>query len=323
MDIFKLTPKEGVILAAAQLQANATAKALSDETGIAEHLVRYSLNKFEQAGLLNRRAMLNPSRIGLVPYALFFSVTYETSSAEKLLAEILVSSALTAGVFEVGGDFQFGMLLYAEEPFEVFDFVGRLADVKGVTLIEKSIGIRMSTTLLRRRYLGARPSAVEKITIERGPAVYAVDELDHRILKGLTQTKHESRRDLARLLNLPHTTLDTRVRKLEEAGVIAGYVYGMDIQKLGLSTSRILFSTKGSPQRIWEKVSEFGAREHNVLQLARSLGSWDYELLVETPTGREVVEITRRLHDALGNAVLGVKTLPVYRYLKVNEYPLV
>ena len=58
MNNLRVTEKESVILAAVQLQANATASLISKETGIAEHLVRYSINKFENAGLLVRRASL-------------------------------------------------------------------------------------------------------------------------------------------------------------------------------------------------------------------------------------------------------------------------
>ena len=320
-DNLSITESEAAVLAAAQLQANATASLVSKQCGVAEHSVRYTLKKFSEAGVIVPRAVLNPERLGYTVYILFFSVSHDSSEHEQALREALCNSELTVSVFDLGGDYQYGVVMYAQEISEVYDFVAHLAGLSGVTLLDKSLGVRISTSLLRRRYLSQQSASIEELSFGQRGAIHRIDELDHLILRGITHTEFSSRRALARELGIPHSTVDSRIQRLEEKGVIVGYAYGIRCAKLGMSPSRILIRSKGDPKMLWQNVRQFARRHTNVVQATRMLGGFDFDLLVETKCAKQVVEITRSVHDALGPEVVSVKTLPVYGYLKLDEYP--
>ncbi len=321
MDKISISKSEAKVFGAAQLQANASAKKISQESGIAEHSVRYVLKKYIDSGILVPRAVLNPERLGYTVYVLLFSVTYESSVAEQQLRQALVDSELTVSVFDLGGDYHYGAVMYAQEITEIYDFVSSLAGLAGVTLIDKSLALRISTTLLRRRYLTSEASAVEEISFGQRGAVFRIDELDHLILKGITHSQHSSRRALARSINVPHSTVESRIHRLEEAGVIVGYAYGIRSTQFGMEASRVLIRAKGDPKLLWEQIRNLGRKHPHVVQVTRMLGGFDFDILLETFDPKQVVEITREIHEALGPEVVAAKSLPVYGYLKFDEYP--
>ncbi len=60
-----------------------------------------------------------------------------------------------------------------------------------------------------------------------------VDELDTKILQQLTRNARQSYRQIARKLRVSTGTVLTRIRRLEEMGIIRGYTIMLDTEKLG------------------------------------------------------------------------------------------
>ena len=58
-----------------------------------------------------------------------------------------------------------------------------------------------------------------------------------------------------------------------------------------------------------------------VVLLIRSLGSWDYEVVVDADDALAVTEIVEEMHDRFGAYVSWIKILPAFPNLKVKEYP--
>ncbi len=60
-----------------------------------------------------------------------------------------------------------------------------------------------------------------------------VDELDTKIMQQLTKNARQSYRQIARKLRVSTGTVLTRIRRLEEMGIIRGYTIMLDTEKLG------------------------------------------------------------------------------------------
>jgi DNA-binding Lrp family transcriptional regulator len=60
-----------------------------------------------------------------------------------------------------------------------------------------------------------------------------VDDLDTKILQQLTRNARQSYRQIARKLRVSTGTVLTRIRRLEETGIIRGYTIMLDTEKLG------------------------------------------------------------------------------------------
>ncbi|MCL4519734.1 MAG: Lrp/AsnC family transcriptional regulator [Thaumarchaeota archaeon] len=73
-----------------------------------------------------------------------------------------------------------------------------------------------------------------------------IEELDLRIIRALQKDARSSYRDIARRLDIAVGTVQSRIRKLEEYGVLKGFSVDLDYSKMGFGlTALILLQAKG------------------------------------------------------------------------------
>jgi Lrp/AsnC family leucine-responsive transcriptional regulator len=110
---------------------------------------------------------------------------------------------------------------------------------------------------------------------------HKLDEIDRRIVRALQADGRMSNQDLADKVGLSPSPCARRVRLLEEAGIIQGYVAVVDQDKLGLPVS-VFASIKLERQRE-EELDRFGvavARWPEVADCYLMTGPRDYLLRI-------------------------------------------
>lgn len=89
--------------------------------------------------------------------------------------------------------------------------------------------------------------------------VVELDETDREILRSLNENARKSYRDVARELGIALSTVSARVKKLEEDGVIEGYIPKVDAAKLGYDLV-VAISVKISHGKLIEVQSKISKR---------------------------------------------------------------
>ena len=74
-----------------------------------------------------------------------------------------------------------------------------------------------------------------------------IDDVDIKILGVLQQNAAESKANIARKIGLAPSAIHSRIRQLEERGVIEGYRLQMDLAPLGYSLLVFVFVTEIKP----------------------------------------------------------------------------
>ncbi len=101
----------------------------------------------------------------------------------------------------------------------------------------------------------------------------ALDELDLKILRHLNRDARQSYRDMARQLGVSTSTVSARVRRLEEGGVVTGYLPAVDQRKVGYDLPVIvgLRISKGKLLEVQRKIAE----DPRVYGVHDVTGEWD------------------------------------------------
>lgn len=69
---------------------------------------------------------------------------------------------------------------------------------------------------------------------------HSLDDIDHRILRLLRENAHLTTQEIADRVGLSQSPCWSRIKRLEETGVIAGYVALLDPEKIGRPLSVII-----------------------------------------------------------------------------------
>lgn len=317
----KLNDKEARILSCVELQADLPLAKIAKETRQQEHSIRYYLKNLEERGIIQRAPFINVEALGYQFFGIFFSLRSDSTSRATEITNRLMEAKQVVWLAELGGDYQYGVAISAKHINEVQSFLFELSKDFPEIFFEKSIACQFQMIRFPRLYLN--PGGKQQTTFSvAGPYPLAdCDELDRKILSALAQHKPKSRRQLGQLIQVPLSTIDLRVKKLEEKKIIMGYVYQVDSSVYGMGSYTLLVYSKGLNKDFHDQLITFASQHPSIIALYACLGSWDYELNLEVSNNQEVVNISRQLTEQFPENISTIKVLSKFREIKFSYVP--
>jgi DNA-binding Lrp family transcriptional regulator len=317
----KLTEKEAKTLACVDLRSDAPISLIQKESGLREHTIRHALRSLLRRQVITPVPFINLHRLGLTIYTIFFTVSGEKRGSHEALIKALIAAPEIIWVGEFGGEFQYGIAL-ATKRFQDFAlFMSEISKKHGSVFHDKAISIEISFTMYPRRYLTSRKLSTNPIKAtfdDREPV--AIDQIDSRILSAIATDGTISHRQLSQRLNIPLSTMELRLRKLKQQGVIAGEIYGVDAAKFEIKTFKLLVYTKGLDGSLTDKIDQYCRLQPNITALIACVGSWGYEINVEVQHSEELSLIIQQLYEFFGNSIHTIKTLTKFSYPKARFF---
>ena len=123
-----------------------------------------------------------------------------------------------------------------------------------------------------------------------------LDELDWAILRILQENSKQTYTEIGRRLNLAHSTIYDRIKKMEEKGIIKKYSVIIDPKKAGVKVLTAILTIFTDPKES-EKVAKELAKYKQVLEVSTSLSE---ELCV---IAEIVAEDQEKLHSFIAQSV--------------------
>jgi len=127
------------------------------------------------------------------------------------------------------------------------------------------------------------------------PGTVELDELDIDILRSLNDNARKSFRDIAKELQVSLTTVSNRVKAMEKAGVIQGYIPVIDATKLGFDIMAVI-GIKVIHGKIVETERDL-AKEPGVYAVFDSTGEWDAILMARFHNRDELNSFVKKVLD--------------------------
>ncbi len=317
----KLTSNQEKILSALDLQGTLPLRELKKTTGLKEHTIRYCLKGLEEKKMLSVIPFLNVNCLGFSHYGIFFSLGTVKRTTHSALLDYLLKSENVSFLCELGGDYQYEITVCARDIGEVEKFLAELVAKFGSIFAGKSIGSRIRLIHFRFKYLFEIKGPERTLTWGVCEKREKIDDLDHQILSVMSNERIISATDLSRKLGIPYSTAEYRIRGLEEKGIIAGYVMLLDTERLGYQSFLVTVVSKGFGSVLEKKFRTYCLKNPYIRFLVENFGEWDYELGIETDNPQNVTATMQELAEIFGAEIHGMKVLPVFRYLKVSNYP--
>jgi DNA-binding Lrp family transcriptional regulator len=318
----RLSDQQRRVLAAIQLDAAAPLSQIANRAKLRVHAARYIIHSLEREGVIQLRPMTDVHIIGLTQYSIFFTPYFASRASQNHLMRHLIESPITSDIFELGGQYRYGVVLSVRDIQEVYVFLEQLVRIPGVSVTQKSLSTRVSTSLFQRGYLTRKSGELGRhITYRRSDKRIELDQTDHLLLTAMHQYPKASLRELEPIVGLTHTAIANRIRAFERSGVIIGYVYGISSQIFGMEAYRIIVHTSGFDYNDWERLFKFSMRHPNILCLFQCIGSWDYEFEIEVEDRQQVATICQEIHEFLGASVISITALPIFSFPKSTGYP--
>jgi DNA-binding Lrp family transcriptional regulator len=148
-------------------------------------------------------------------------------------------------------------------------------------------------------------------TLTYGAGVRAVkfDEVDAKILALLGSGKISSKRDLSSRCGIPQTTLDYRLKTLQDRGILIAMGYMVPWYRDGLCHYSLRVIASRPCQELHALVTELSAKHPAVRAVLRLSGRSDYDIEVRLSEQAMISPFTQELHRHLGAYVSKIEVL--------------
>ena len=317
----KLTATEKTVLSLIQRERATPLAQIAKRFAIKESSLRYSVKKLLDEEIIIPFTFIDPVALGFHQYTIYFSLASIPRARKKALLKFLKRSPRLAFLCELGGEYQYVACIHVSEIDEAWSYCQFLSTEFNDCIRKKEYAIHARFHLYPMRHFSDSYSPASPFSWGPKENSSEIDPTDHKILYGISQRPSATTRDLARSLGMPNSSLDYRIKKLEEAGVIRGYGYRVNHQALGLQTFRLLINARGPDAELRNSIHRYCRTAPEVHVLIETIGAHDYTIVVAVWNTYDVFEIAQYIEEQFGPAVNLVRVIPMFRVHQHFTYP--
>jgi DNA-binding Lrp family transcriptional regulator len=159
---------------------------------------------------------------------------------------------------------------------EFYDEINNmLSQFKGL-IVKKVLGTMVDTRQYNKKFFTNDKNG--KYVIFGGDVIdNKIDELDYKILEILANDARIPIAELTRKVNSTIEIVRTRIKKMEEKGIILGYRIAVDFNKLGLEFFKAIIYFKSLSKEDERSLFEWMKQHPSSLYYIRSLAPWEVE----------------------------------------------
>lgn len=307
------------VLSRLESNGRASYARIGRDLGMSKERVKRSAERLKVKGVVTQySAVVNITRLGFTPYVTYVQLI---SCNEKMRHNILRKLCTYRDIYWVsrmGGKFD---LLFALAAPSIRVFAIRLSEIQAEfdgKFGKLAINTRLQTIQFPRNYLAKRAPSRTSTTPAK-PLSFGKDfdatelsEVDTRLINVLAVNARLPATLLARELSLPRTTVQRHLRRLEQAGIIQGYVANVQVSTLGYETYRLLLMTANRRPQLFDEIYEFARKSDHVTYIDFGIGEWDIELTCEVRRQQDLQKILLELRSEFADRISLIELLPIF-----------
>lgn len=317
----RLSQREKDILAYLELDTGTPIADIARKLRCRTHTVQYLLNKMRQRQIFKPVTYVDIHKLGLRYCGVFLSLRGSSVQLRRFIAK--ASRHTKLGWFaEVTGAFQFGLALATTTPKEADSEIQGLISDSGLHVAKKATSFRLELVDLPRGYLSAKLDKRSYISMSDGVDTVSISDLDRRILQAFDQHPWESHRGVARILGVPQSSLELRINRMKQLGVIKGSTVELDLGSMGRECRKLLIYTRDRSERFSRELLEWATLHPLVSHFICCFGEWDYEMNAEVLDSAELNNLCQELYHKFPDNIVSVEPLSIVRVHRFTRTPL-
>ena len=313
------TSKEIRVLAACEMNADLSMQEIADRAGVKLHVARYILTDLIERGLITRRAYINSYLLGTFPFHLLFSLSSDYVEHKDKIIEFMKQQPEISFVAELAGAVQCWAEARAQNAFELEEIFYRISERFGDVFQEKEILIMpwhadlpvvVPTKLRTQAHMFETRDTDKKVKL---------DSSDCRILEVIAKNWEMSNQALARIVELPNSTVDYRLKNMRDSGLIIGSRFYLNFPRSDKHHFVHFGALRGLSSSLRERFRAFALKEECVWIVRSFVGRWDFMFETHHSLPNESLDFAARLHHTFPKEIVLRQTVPVLQFSKVSD----
>ncbi len=318
----KLSERELRILNIAQYDADLPLSQIARLSAVKEYTVRRLIDRLKDEKAISRLVYVNCYPLGFAEYIVYASISNPLGEIRKLLGRKIGHLKRASWIVELGGSFHFAFGIIARNGQDAMEHFDSIAQQLNLKIIEKNWVERSNWTYYGVRHLAGTASNFYAFQMGGRSSNAEIDELDHNILKHFCASDDGNLSYISRNLNESQSTVQHRLKRMRERGILLGTAYRINSEVFNKQCYRILVFARQLNFEVRKRFLSWAEQEPALLTIVQNVGSWDFELRIETTSGRAANDIATSLAAKFDSHISKLEIMPEFQYFKLDNYPL-
>ncbi|MEW6749222.1 MAG: Lrp/AsnC family transcriptional regulator [Candidatus Micrarchaeota archaeon] len=255
--------------------------------------VRYRMARLEERGIISGYVTwINVAKLGYQAYKLYLKIGGNEREREEFFSALKKHTDLFwLGIAD--GAWDVGLTFFARSNEEFFHRKSEIFARHNKIILQKFTGVAVDAYAYPMKLLHDEPKGPLSLFGSLGQN--SLDDIDRRVLSELF---HNSRIKLVELAAKTGVSVDivrSRMKRMQDNGIIISYKAMVDYQKLGLEFYKAFLYFDSFSKEDEAKLFEIAKHDPNIIRSVMLISPWDIELEIMVESYQDFNRIIRRL----------------------------
>jgi len=319
----KIDLKDRKILYELDINSRQTLTQIGKKVGLPKTVVAYRINRLQEKSIIkNFYTVIDVYKLGYIMMRFQYRYQYTTSKLEKEIINYFVNKTNSTLVASTQGMFNLKVVNIIKDINDFYNIWQESQKKYGHYFQDKSSALFIEEMYYAPSYLlfeNYDRERREKITLIGREKRVDIDDLDFKILKIISLNARMQITDIAKKLNCTTRTVNYKLKKLSQLGVIKGFRVDIDISRLGYHIFRVHIFLRDYNQR--NKVINYIKYNSNLVFIDTYTGDADLEIEFHLENMNQLYEIMQNIIEKFPNAIRDYKHLNIIKYHKFLYLP--
>lgn len=320
----KLDKKDQIILYELEENCRRSLNQIAKKVGISKQALHYRIERLvKQGAIVQFITVIDYSKLGYVNHEVWFQLNEISPEEKEQFLLFLKNHQDVRWLVSCGGKFDYAMGIMAENIVAFSNILKRIlaeypnAVQNHFTTISHSVW-----TYPRTHMIGENTIKRSRLSLFGGePKKMDLDGSEKRILQLISKNARMPTVEIAEKAGITPTTARTKIRKMEQQGVIEGYKAIIQHSAIGFENYEVLITTQNISEEKEKELEAYCRLNPYVTFLLSTIGRWDLDIAFDAENSEHFQQIMREIRTRFGSVIRDYEYVPILHIHKFDYAP--
>lgn len=295
---------------------------LGKKLGLSGQVVGNRVKRLLNTGVIEYfHVKTNPSVLGYMHIKIYFRLHNLSKEKEEELLRDLSKQKNVYWLSSLRAKYDLVASIYVKTITDFSELYDSLFGRWGGYILERNVVVLERALTYTKAYLVSGRQSQEIVYSVGKEKEVTLDSIDKVLLTILNTGGRTSFIDLAAQLKVSADTVNYRLNRLKNSGVITGFGAKIDFRKLNHHYHLIFLRLQNMDLQKYRKLETVAKLNSNIIIFIKTIGDHDIELEVETTSDRELDELMKSVRDHFFLEIKDYELLEVTGEHRLTYYP--
>ncbi|MBD3389328.1 winged helix-turn-helix transcriptional regulator [Candidatus Micrarchaeota archaeon] len=285
-----------------------------------KQFVNYRIKKLEETGIiLGYNTVIDYSKLGYTSIRVYLKFHNITPQEQQEVENDLINDGEVWWLVTLEGMWDVGYAVAVRNILDFHSYWDRIMKKYRKFVSRSSVVVYTNIKQYPKAYLIGEENTGPGTIVGASTNIVKVDKADLSILKLLSENARTPLIEMAATLKASPQSIRSRIKKLEEKGIIQGYRAKIDVSLLGYRYYKAYIDLRDT--RRFGTLEEFCLRHPNILNTNRTIGGKDFEIELQASSFDEFERIMNSIRERFSGDIDEYEFVVARKEMKMKYLP--